>query len=120
MAAALKWEASTGSIYELQICNGHPVADEAEPMRYALRNRDSIKASCGDEFYIELVKCLSHYFKTHDEPVLLSVDGLDMPAITMAGLTPHSTHIFAVLAQKYDVITLSYYKTTSNNGSNRN
>jgi hypothetical protein len=110
-ASRLMYEPTTGSMYELQVINARPITEEAEPMRYALRNRDKLKEAFGEPFYLELIKCLSKHFQSNAANDRHEIAGVSHPCIKVAGMEAGTTHIFAVLGQTYDVVRLAYYKT---------
>lgn len=78
-------------------------------MRFALRNKTKLISAFGEPFYLQLTKCLTEYFKTNTQIERLDVEGLNYQIVQVEKV--NEVLQFAITGEKYDVLTLAYYKT---------
>lgn len=82
-------------------------------MRFALRNKSRIKQAYGDSFCEDMVCCLKDYFQTNQIIPRNKKDGYTHEFIFVPG--KESLYQFAVVGEKYDVLTLAYFPYKESN-----
>ena len=82
-------------------------------MRFALRNKSRIKQAYGDAFCEDMICCLRDYFKSNQHITRIKKDGYSHEFISVPG--KESSYQFAVVGEKYDVLTLAYFPYKESN-----
>lgn len=77
-------------------------------MRYSLRNKDKIRAKLGDDLLNSLILSLSLLFKGN-----VTILTGESNRKVIESFDRNSKHTFVVVSQKYDVLNLAYYGSSS-------
>ena len=75
-------------------------------MRFALRNKSRIKQAYGDAFCDAMVCCLKDYFLMNQDIPRSKKDGYTHEFVSVPGRD--CSYQFAIVGEKYDVLTLAY------------
>ena len=78
-------------------------------MRYALRNKSKLIKAFGEPFYLQLIESLTRHFKSNTQIERLDAEELNYQIVEVQNV--NEVLQFAVTGEKYDVLTLAYYKT---------
>lgn len=76
-------------------------------MRFALRNKSRIKQAYGEAFCDDMMCCLEKYFQLNQDIPRSKKDGYTHEFISVPG--SDGTFQFAIVGEKYDVLTLAYF-----------
>lgn len=76
-------------------------------MRFVIRNKSRLIEAFGDDFYKTIHQSLKHYFESNKDIERHKKDGYDLDFISVPD--NNCTYQFAIVGQKYDVLTLAYY-----------
>lgn len=82
-------------------------------MRFALRNKSRIRQTYGDDFCNEMMCCLKKYFQLNQDIPRVRKDGYTHEFISVPG--SNGTLMFAIVCEKYDVLTLAYFPYKESN-----
>ena len=82
-------------------------------MRFALRNKSRIKQAYGDDFCDNMIRCLKEYFLINQDIPRGKKDGYTHDFITVPG--SEYSYQFAIVGEKYDVLTLAYFPYKESN-----
>lgn len=78
-------------------------------MRFALRNKSKLIKAFGEPFYLQLIKSLENHFKSNAQIDRLEIEGFNYQVVEVK--KADDIIQFAITGEKYDVLTLAYYKT---------
>lgn len=82
-------------------------------MRFALRNKGRIKQAYGDAFCDDMVRCLKDYFLINQDIPRSKKDGYTHEFVSVPGRD--CSYQFAIVGEKYDVLTLAYFPYKESN-----
>lgn len=82
-------------------------------MRFALRNKSRIKQAYGDTFCKSMICHLKEYFSTNQDIPRSKKDGYSHEFISVPGV--ECSYLFAIVCEKYDVLTLAYFPYKESN-----
>lgn len=82
-------------------------------MRFALRNKSRIRQAYGDEFCDKMMRCLKSYFQLNQDIPRSKKDGYTHEFVSVPG--DDGTFQFAIVGEKYDVLTLAYFPYKESN-----
>lgn len=82
-------------------------------MRFALRNKSRIKQAYGEAFCDNMIRCLKEYFLINQDIPRSKKDGYTHEFISVPG--SNGTLMFAIVGEKYDVLTLAYFPYKESN-----
>ncbi len=81
-------------------------------MRYALRNKENIKAHFGDEILKDIISSLDYAFKNDQDKIRnMKADKQGRNIFGISSVENEKTnYFFCVLEERYDVYRLAFYK----------
>lgn len=82
-------------------------------MRFALRNKSRIKQVYGEAFCDDMMQCLKDYFLINQDIPRNKKDGYTHEFVSVPG--NDCSYQFAIVGEKYDVLTLAYFPYKESN-----